>query len=139
MYLSFDIPICNVELWGYSLNTDILASHLMLMNAESRLYIHMAPFEEVVGVVKAIEINDSEVCAILASAYTKNVSIRFPKRALEAAILEQQLSKLLGRKVAILRIPDPQNPLRIRKVENKPEKRNVKTSGAKRTVNPMMR
>ena len=111
----------------------------MLMNAESRLYIHMAPFEEVVGVVKAIEINDSEVCAILASAYTKNVSIRFPKRALEAAILEQQLSKLLGRKVAILRIPDPQNPLRIRKVENKPEKRNVKTSGAKRTVNPMMR
>lgn len=110
------------------------------MDAESRPRLHnnIAPFEEVIGVVEAIEISDSEVYAILACTYSKSVTVRFPKDTIEAKILKQKLSKLVGQKIAILRIPDPRNSLKIRKVKNRTRKEEVTTAGAKKTVNPMM-
>lgn len=106
------------------------------MKEESRLHIrnNMAPFEEFLGVVEAIQISDSVVSAILTCTYSESVAIRFRRNTMEAKILEEKLSKLLGQKVAILRIPDSQNPLRIRKVKNENKRRNVTITGPKRIV-----
>jgi len=85
---------------------------------EQRMYLR--PWDEIIGTLNGIETTDTDVIALLTCTFEKHAAITIQKDSPET----QQLKKLLGRKIAILKTDDPQKPLVIRTIAetNKPLK-----------------
>jgi hypothetical protein len=71
-------------------------------------------YEECIGFLKKLEINDYEVAVILSC---NDFRVIFPAGSREAEILIQELNnEPPGQKIAILRIDHPQHPIMIRRL-----------------------
>jgi hypothetical protein len=79
---------------------------------EQKMYL--APWNEVLGTLNGIETADTELIAFLTCTSEKHTAIAIQREP----ETEQQLRKLLGQKVAILRTDNPQTPLIIRPINN---------------------
>lgn len=76
---------------------------------EQRMYLR--PWVEVIGTLNGIETTGTDLIALLTCTCEKHTAITIQRDSPET---EQQLKKLLGRKIAILKTDNPQKPLVIR-------------------------
>ena len=71
-------------------------------------------YEECIGHLKKLEISNSEVAVILSR---NDLRIAFPADSPEAEALKRELSnEQTGQKITILKTPNPQHPILIRRL-----------------------
>lgn len=97
--------------------SDLEKSRLRTLTQQT---VHPKPWDEIVGTLSGIETTDTDVIALLTCTLEKHTAVTLQKDSPET----QQLKKLLGRKIAILKTENPQEPLVIRAIaeSNKPLK-----------------
>jgi hypothetical protein len=100
--------------------SDLEKSKLRTLTQQS---VHLRDWDEIVGTLDGIEStrSDTDVIALLTCTIEKHIAIAIERDFPET---EQQLRKLLGKRVAILKTDNPQKPLAIRII---PENNKYKT------------
>jgi hypothetical protein len=88
---------------------------------------YLEPWEEAIGTLERIEPNQTETTAILICTIQKRIAIALPKT--------NQLNKLIGKKIGILKTDDRKKPYTIRLMEShKNDYRNPSIAKHKFTV-----
>lgn len=77
--------------------------------------IYLQPWEEIVGTLKKIKVENNQTTAVIRCNKQLNLAISYLNGTREAEIL-QALNKLLGKKVAILRTDMSEKPILVRTV-----------------------
>jgi predicted transcriptional regulator len=83
-----------------------------------RKKVHLRPWEEIVGTLKAIETDSQTISAVVACTQSLDLVITYPKETTEATIL-QNLNTLLGQKIAILKTDSQEKPLIVKTLNEK--------------------
>lgn len=84
---------------------------------------YLRPWEEIIGTLDCTEIDDTGMTALLTCTYQKHIAVAIERGHTKAPELQQQLRKLLGQRIAILKTDNPQEPLIIRTInETKADK-----------------
>lgn len=85
--------------------------------------VWLRAWDEVIGTLTGIETTDTDIVALLTCTIEKHAAITIPTANSD---IQQQLKKLLGRRIAILRTEDPSKPFMIRLInETQPENPNL--------------
>lgn len=75
---------------------------------------HLHPWEEAIGHLEALQVNEDEVTLTLTRTY-RELKITFPRNSPEAQTITQTLANTpKGTKIALLKTDDPQKPLLLR-------------------------
>jgi hypothetical protein len=76
----------------------------------------LKPWEEVVGTLDKIETSETQTIALLTCTYSKQIAIALPKNQPDT----NELGKLLGQKIRILKTDIPDKPIIIRTLNEPP-------------------
>jgi hypothetical protein len=71
---------------------------------------HLKPWEEAIGKLDKVENSETQTIALLTCTYSKQIAIALPKEEPET----QELEKLIGCKIGILKTDNPDKPIIIR-------------------------
>jgi len=94
------------------------------MLLSKRKEVKLQPWEEIIGILEAIQTNTETVTAIISCTQNLEIALPYHKNTPEANTI-QNLNKHLGKKIAILKTDNPEKPLIIRSVTATPDTKKV--------------
>ena len=98
-----------------------------------RRKIHLRPWEEVIGKLKAIETNSDAISAVITCTQDVELVITYPRESPEAVVL-RSLTNLLGEKVSVIRTDHPEKPLIVKPIKSPSNRHNHKPRNFTNTI-----
>lgn len=95
-------------------------------------HVLLRPWDEIVCTPTSIETKDTETVVLLTCAVRKQITLIVEENFPEKEKFEEQIKKLIGKKIAILKTDNPQKPLIIRVIPE-PSKSSVCESPKRHT------